>query len=712
MRRITSVGSGNRSVHNSFARTSIGRGKRRRLARRLGVGVESLEARTLLANFYPSPATPDGAPNSLRANVITSNTNGQSDTIYLKAGTYELTLNNLLGQENFAATGDLDLKEATRTVTFKGSGIKKTFIDANQIDRVFQVDPNVIVVFKDLTITGGLAQDNGAPAAPAGSTVAWGGGILSLGGKLTFQNVGLCDNEARGGAGLFNASGAGGAGFDAAGGGLYADGGQVNVSSLTVTGNIAQAGSGAVGGVISSVTFSGLIGGAGGDASGGGLFVRGIPTLTLNSATIKNNHARAGSGGAGGSTVDTGSVGADGGNALGGGVFTQSILSLVKSSVCNNDATAGAGGAGGTANIIGGAGADGGDAFGGGTYSGGPTTLSYTDVSKNQAIGGAGGAGAGGASSGSGGDGGDAQGGGVWASNGLLAGLSTSSPAIPPTTFPTYIVALKDKSSVNGNTAQAGAGGNAGVGQITTGSGGDGGNAQGGGIHADVIASFKPAATPTASKSKAPPPPAIPPAFVIVDNSCVLSNKAIGGAGGSGAPGGDGGTAEGGGIYAGVPVVALPDIAPAVTPFPPPITPILGSVSLSKATIDCNEVLGGDGAAGGGDGGDAVGGGISALGAVWGSKSTVSRNLADGGAGGAAAVHVALAFDGGDGGTASGGGIFVGRLLSRFETFTALVPPPLPTIAPAVTLIDSSVSSNKVIGGAGAAGNSTEVAGG
>ncbi|MEA2734772.1 MAG: large repetitive protein, partial [Humisphaera sp.] len=118
------------------------------------VGVESLESRVLLAAFYPSPATPDGAPYSLRQAVMTSNTNGQNDTINLKAGTYELTLQNLLGQENFAATGDLDLKEATRTVTFKGAGVKKTFIDANQWDRVFQVDPNVTVIFKDLTITG------------------------------------------------------------------------------------------------------------------------------------------------------------------------------------------------------------------------------------------------------------------------------------------------------------------------------------------------------------------------------------------------------------------------------------------------------------------------------------------------------------------------------------------------------------------------------
>src|SRR5687768_9955254 len=122
--------------------------------------VESLESRTLLASFYPLTTAADGALNSLRAAVIASNGNNQNDTINLKSGRYELTIPNVGGlQENAAATGDLDLTDDGFTVTFKGAGQNKTFIDANQIDRVFQVFPSVTVVFKDLTITGGLAQD-------------------------------------------------------------------------------------------------------------------------------------------------------------------------------------------------------------------------------------------------------------------------------------------------------------------------------------------------------------------------------------------------------------------------------------------------------------------------------------------------------------------------------------------------------------------------
>src|SRR5687767_16038836 len=106
MRRVTSVGQGNRSVHHFTSRSSIGRGKRRRLARRRGVSVESLESRTLLATWTALPVA-DGATNSLRYYVDKANTTPESDTINLKAARYELDIDNVAGvQENANQTGD------------------------------------------------------------------------------------------------------------------------------------------------------------------------------------------------------------------------------------------------------------------------------------------------------------------------------------------------------------------------------------------------------------------------------------------------------------------------------------------------------------------------------------------------------------------------------------------------------------------------------
>ena len=67
---------------------------------------EQLEARQLLTTFSPDILAIDGAPNSLRAAIIASNTNGQDDVINLGAGYWKLVLPNAVGQENAAATGD------------------------------------------------------------------------------------------------------------------------------------------------------------------------------------------------------------------------------------------------------------------------------------------------------------------------------------------------------------------------------------------------------------------------------------------------------------------------------------------------------------------------------------------------------------------------------------------------------------------------------
>ncbi len=142
--------------------------------------IEWLEGRTLLSTFYPVVAAADGAANSLRAAIIEANSNGHDDTILLQAGTYGLTVPNSAGQENAAAEGDLDLTESNHSLIIRGAGTNKTIIDANGLDRVFQVFNNVTVLFKDLTITGGLRATTAVAALRPAAPILGAGGFSAL----------------------------------------------------------------------------------------------------------------------------------------------------------------------------------------------------------------------------------------------------------------------------------------------------------------------------------------------------------------------------------------------------------------------------------------------------------------------------------------------------------------------------------------------------
>jgi hypothetical protein len=204
--------------------------------------LEPLEDRALLANFSPVPNVADGAANSLRAAIIASNTNNQNDTITLKSGTYSLSIANTAGQENAAAQGDLDLTEAGRTITFRGAGAGKTIIEAKQIDRVFDVLGGVTVVFKDLTITGGVARDDGTTGADLIDTDALGGGILSRDGTVTLEKVVIANNKALGALGSSVIQD----GKSGKGGGIFISGKSLKVQSSTFQNNEASGGLGHV----------------------------------------------------------------------------------------------------------------------------------------------------------------------------------------------------------------------------------------------------------------------------------------------------------------------------------------------------------------------------------------------------------------------------------------------------------------------------------
>lgn len=87
---------------------------------------------------------------TLRAAVQEANAHSDPDTIALPPGLYRLSVPG--ANEDAAATGDLDL---TNSVTINGAGARTTRIDANGIDRVFEVFSGVTASIRGVTITRG-----------------------------------------------------------------------------------------------------------------------------------------------------------------------------------------------------------------------------------------------------------------------------------------------------------------------------------------------------------------------------------------------------------------------------------------------------------------------------------------------------------------------------------------------------------------------------
>ena len=129
-----------------------------------------------------SSADEDGN-SSLRAAIMEANQLDGDDTILLIPGTFRLTIAG--AGEDAAASGDLDI--VNDSITIIGAGADQTFIDAAQLDRVFDIKPGATLDLKNLTILGGDA--------------ILGGGVLNQG-TLTTENVVIRSNTADFGAGV------------------------------------------------------------------------------------------------------------------------------------------------------------------------------------------------------------------------------------------------------------------------------------------------------------------------------------------------------------------------------------------------------------------------------------------------------------------------------------------------------------------------------
>jgi hypothetical protein len=352
--------------------------------------LEALEDRITPTTFTPTTFADDGTANSLRGAISQANadTGTTTDIIQLQAGTYTLSIANTAGHETGNAQGDLNIANKDHGLVIEGTenaGAPTTTIDQTVADRVFQiVSPDTTVIFLNLIIEGGVADDNGTSGVAAGTTEADGGGILDDGGNVTLSNVSLENNIAR-------------AGVDqnANGGGIYVGAGGV----LAVTDSVLETDNALAGSAAANTSNNG------GSASGGGIFSLG--QTSIKNSTLENNNCNGGNGSSG-----------DGGNAEGGDVDAVGPTTITDSTLENSTLRAGSStnqGAGGFAEggsvwlgsgsnstlsitgstladnkLIAGNGGHGGNADGGSVLDKGSTTITDSFLSDDRLTGGGG----------------------------------------------------------------------------------------------------------------------------------------------------------------------------------------------------------------------------------------------------------------------------------------------------------------------------------
>lgn len=330
-----------KSFLKSWARPS-----RRQAKRNSNVLSEQLETRALLATFTVNSfvdtadalrgngiAMDSSGRTTLRAAIQEANAISTPDTIILPAGTFRLTRGG--ANEGLASTGDLDILDSVNIV---GAGSNSTFIDGNDLDRIFEIMPGARVTISNVTIRNGSAVNAGAVlnsgaliitdsviegSVATGETTSVGGAIGNSFGLLSLNRVTVRNNSA-----TLN------------GGGLYNNSGTVSIVDSTFTGNAAGNDGGGISSFNGSLSFNrGTIANNTSGADGGGLSAENA-RLEVRETTISNNNASLDAGGINlinnaaltlvGSTVSNNSAGKYGGGArVGGGssfVIDKSII--------------------------------------------------------------------------------------------------------------------------------------------------------------------------------------------------------------------------------------------------------------------------------------------------------------------------------------------------------------------------------------------------
>ena len=218
---------------------------------------------------------------TLRAAIMEANALAGDDTIVLPAGTYTLTLAGT--NEDLARTGDLDITDVSGRLTIRGAGVGLTVIDANSLERVFEIFAGAELILEDVTITGGLVVGS-----------ADGAGINNVG-TVSIINSEIIGNDALG-------SGSDGGGIN--------NGGFLTLVGSSVFDNRSFNSGGGIRNVGTLTVTNSTIGGTNDETddttpdlrnearlNGGGIVNIGVGTLTVTNSTISGNLTTAGDGG-------------------------------------------------------------------------------------------------------------------------------------------------------------------------------------------------------------------------------------------------------------------------------------------------------------------------------------------------------------------------------------------------------------------------------
>jgi len=175
---------------------------------------------------------------TLRAAIQESNQLPGRDTINIPANTFTLTIGGR--NEDAAATGDLDLAD---DVDLVGSTSGPTTINANGIDRVFDVIGPAVVTMTHLIIQGGLAQgeSGGGLRSDAALTLT---AVVMRNNRAFDQDGGAIANFAAGQLQLTNVTLSGNTAAVSGGAISNFDQATVRLTNVTISGNSAQSGGG------------------------------------------------------------------------------------------------------------------------------------------------------------------------------------------------------------------------------------------------------------------------------------------------------------------------------------------------------------------------------------------------------------------------------------------------------------------------------------
>ena len=199
---------------------------------------------------------------TLRAAIQESNALAGGGMITLPVGTYKFTIPGT--GENGAATGDLDI---TGYLEIIGAGADTTTIDADNLDRVFQIVPGASLKVQGLTIrNGNWSTGSGVYVAPNGTFImnesviadniaSTGGGVFSSG-NTTIRRSLIVNNSSSSddGGGLYatsngfmvleNSTIANNSAANSGGGLMMTGDSKVGINNVTFAGNSAEQGGG------------------------------------------------------------------------------------------------------------------------------------------------------------------------------------------------------------------------------------------------------------------------------------------------------------------------------------------------------------------------------------------------------------------------------------------------------------------------------------